>query len=245
LHNDVEVGHYSAALKLITVWYIIPQSLMGVLFPLLSKSFEQSTEKFQKIQFRAVKYLMAIALPLAAGTIAIGDQVINWFYGPGFEQSVPTLRILAGMPVLIFLSGILWRTLLARNEQKVALRANIISSIVRLATAVFFIYWLGYLGAAIALASAYAFYVLLHFYCVWQCGTPIPFFQITWRFIVAAVIMGIFSWFLGHIIGVHLFLNIPLSAGVFTCLVFLLQGFTQDDLELVQNIIYRQPRVST
>ncbi len=65
---------------------------------------------------------MAIALPLAAGTIAIGDQVINWFYGPGFEQSVPTLRILAWMPVLIFLSGILWRTLLARNEQKVALR---------------------------------------------------------------------------------------------------------------------------
>ncbi len=243
LYDDVEVGHYSAALKLITVWYVIPQSLMGVVFPLLSKSFEQSIEKFQKIQLRAVKYLMAVALPLAAGTLAIGDQIINWFYGPGFEQSVLSLRILALMPVLIFLSGVLWRTLLARNEQGVALRANIICSIVRLATAVFFIYWLGYQGAAIALASAYAFYVLLHFYYVWQCGTPIPFFQITWRFIVAAVIMGLFSWFLGHIIEIRLFFNIPLSAGVFAGLVFLLQGFTQDDYELFKNIAYKRREV--
>ncbi len=104
---------------------------------------------------------------------------------------------------------------------------------------------MGYLGAAIALSSAYAFYVLLHFYYVWQCGTPIPFFQITWRFIAAAFGMGIFSWRLAHIMGVHLFINIPLSAVVFIGLAFLLRGFNRDDLMLVQNIFFKRSKVPT
>lgn len=243
LGNDADVGYYSAALKLITVWYILPQSFMGVVFPILSRSFEQSTDKFKQIQTKSVKYLMTVALPLGVGMVVVGDQFIAIFYGPGFEKSVPVLRVLAWMPILIFLSGVLWRTLLARNEQHLSLRVMIISSAVRVATAYFFISRLSYLGAAVALASTYAFYVCLNLYYVWKGGTPVPFFQITWRFILASAIMGIFSWFLRQA-DVHLFINVPLSALMYAGLVFLFQGFAEDDIELFRTIVQRRLKAS-
>lgn len=243
LGNDADVGFYTSALKFVTVWYILPQSFMGVVFPIFSRSFEQSVDKFKQIQAKSVKYLMSVALPLGVGMMVVGDQIITIFYGPGFEKSVPVLRVLAWMPILFFLSGILWRTLLARNEQHLALRVQIISLVVRVVSAFLFISWFGYLGAAVALGATYAFYVFLHLYYVWKGGTPVPFFRVTWRFIVAALIMGVFSWFLSHWLGVHLLINVPLSALVYAGLVLLLQGFAQDDIELFRNVVQRRSKI--
>ncbi|KAA3658005.1 MAG: flippase, partial [Calditrichaeota bacterium] len=242
---DAEVGHYTAALKLITVWYIIPQSVMSIVFPLLSKSFGQAKEKFQDIQHKAVKYLMAVAIPLAAGILMLGDQLITWFYGAGFAQSIRSLQILAWMPILIFLSGILWRTLLATNKQKTALQANIICSSVRVFSAILFIYWLGYDGAAVALTSGYGFYVLLHFYFIWRIGYRIPFFQITWRFFAAAALMGVFSYLFTHTLGLHFFINIFLSIIIYFAAVLLFKGFNKDDFALIRQIIHTRREATT
>lgn len=242
LGTVADVGFYSAALKFITFWYIIPDSFMGVVFPLFSKSFEQSPDSFKEIQNKAIKYLMTVALPLGIGMLAVGDQMIRIFYGPGFESSVPVLRTLAWMPVLIFLNGVLWRTLLARNQQHLALRVAVIGLLVRVVTSYWFIRWLDYFGAALALTSNYIFFALFHLYYVWRGGTPVPFFRITWRFIVAATIMGVLSWFLGHAMGFHLLINIPISASVYVGLVYLLRGFAQDDIELFRSVIRRRAK---
>ncbi len=240
--ND-DVGYYTAALKLITVWYVLPQSFMGVVFPILSRSFEQSTDKFKLIQAKAVKYLMALAFPLGIGLVILGSQIIDIFYGADFEKSVPVLQILAWMPILIFLSGVLWRTLLARNEQHLALRVLMISLVIRVITTYVFVSWLGYLGAAVALASTYACYVLLHAYYVWKGGTPIPFFQITWRLMVASLLMGAFTWVLNNVLYWPLSVIVPFSALVYVTLVLLLQGFAKDDIELFRSIIRRRSKV--
>jgi len=237
--GDVYVGYYSAALKLVTVWYIIPSTLLSVVFPHLSKSFEQSKDKFAEIQNRSVKYLMVIALPLAVGLLVVGDQIIRLFYGPGFEEAMPVLKILAWMPILFFLSGVLWRTLLARDQQSLALRVLIISLLIRVTSACVLIMAFGYLGAPVALIATYIIYVFLHLHYVWKGGTPIPFFRVTWRFILATMVMGAFSWFMGHQAGVHLFANVAISILFYVGLVFVLQGFAQEDIELFRKIIHR------
>jgi peptidoglycan biosynthesis protein MviN/MurJ (putative lipid II flippase) len=131
---------------------------------------------------------------------------------------------------------------LARNQQHLALRVAVTGLLVRVVSSYLFIRWFNYLGAAFALTSNYAFYALFHLYYVRRGGTPVPFFQITWRFIVAATIMGVLSWFLGHAMGFHLLINIPISAAVYFGLIYLLQGFAQDDLELFRSIIRRRAK---
>jgi O-antigen/teichoic acid export membrane protein len=133
------------------------------------------------------------------------------------------------MPVLIFLNEVLWRALLARNQQYLDLRVAVMGLIVRVATSYLFIRWFDYLGAAIALTSNYVFYVLFRLYYIWKIGAPVLLFQSTWRFIVAATIMGALSWFLGQAMGFHLLINIPVSAA-------------QDDLELFRSVIRRRAK---
>jgi O-antigen/teichoic acid export membrane protein len=237
---DKDVGFYAAGLKLVTIWYIIPSTFMSVVFPHLSKSFEQSKDKFSEIQTKSVKYLMALALPLGVGLTVLGDQIIRLIYGSGFEKAVPALHILAWMPILFFLSGVLWRTLLARNQQHIALRALIISLPVKVIASVTFIMWFGYLGAAIGLGVAYVFYVFLHMYYVWKGGAAIAVFRITWRFMIGAILMGVFSWYLSNRMGIHLLINVALSASVYAGLIFLLRAFSPNDIDLFRNLFRRR-----
>ncbi len=237
---EADVGFYTAALKLITVWYIIPRTFMDIVFPILSKSFAESRDKFVDIQNKSVKYLMLIAFPIAGGTIAIGHQIIELLYGAGFDPAAPALQILSFMPILIFLSGVLWRTLLAQDQEHLALRVLILSLVVRIITAFGLVYWLGYLGAAYALGSTYLFYVLLHIYYVRKGGTPVHFFSLTWRFAIATSIMTLCSWYMAHQIGLNMFINIPISALIYGALILLIRGLDADDIEIFQSAVQRR-----
>ena len=235
--DDAAVGHYSAALKFITVWYLVPESLMAVLFPLMARAFDESHARFQDIQRRAVKYLLAIALPLSAGLFAIGEPILVWFYGPGFDESILVLRLLSVLPILIFVDGILWRILLARNEQDLALKADVSCGVIRLITAVVLVYLYGYIGAGLALLAAYGYYVAVHYYCVQACGTRLSITSDTWRLCSAAVLMGLSSWIMTRLLGVPVLVNIPISITLYLALSLLFGGFDAQDFGILQGVM--------
>lgn len=237
LGDDAAVGHYSAPLKLITVWYLIPESLLAVVFPLMAKAFEDSPDRFQLLHRRAMKYLMAIALPLSAGLFAIGDRILVWFYGPGFDESIPVLRILSILPILIFVEGILWRMLLARNEQHFALKASAFCGVVRIATAIVLVSLYGYLGAGLALVAGYGFYVAVYSYYVQKGGTRLSLVADTWRLCSAAMLMGVVSWTLTHVFGASILLNVPFSVALYLTLVILFRGFDSQDLDTIRQVL--------
>lgn len=238
LKSEVEVGYYSAAYKLITVWYIIPQSFMSVVFPLLSHACQNSLQRSQIIQEKSIKYLLAIGFPLTVGSFAVAGPIINVFYGPGFDQAILVLRVIAWNTVLAFVNNVLWRVLLATNRQDQALRVQITSGLLRIGLSFLLIPGLGTVGAALALMGGYTVYTLMHIYFIRRAGITLPFIRLGWRFGLASGVMGAVVLALNQ--RLQIFALISLGALFYVILVILLRAFSKEDWALFRQIWARR-----
>ncbi|RME71204.1 MAG: flippase [Chloroflexi bacterium] len=235
-HGETAVGVYAAAFKLITLWNLLPENFMRVMFPLFSQAHTASPDQFHRFQEKSTRYLMAMAMPLLAGTIVCADSIIHFFYGDGYTASIPTLRILSLMIGIIFLEEILWRILVARDRQDAALKAQIAGISGRVFFALLLIPAWSYIGTAWAMVIAFSIHTLIHIYYVHKVSTPLPLLRLSWRYALAAVGMGVVLYFLNP----HLPLLVTVSIGavIYTGLVWLLKGFTAEDFDLLRRILH-------
>jgi O-antigen/teichoic acid export membrane protein len=232
--TPVQVGLYSAALKLVDLWQIIPETYMINVFPVLSRAFARSDGEPQFIQDKSVKYLLAVALPLGVGMAVAADPIITLLYGPGFEPAVPLLQVLACTIPLYSLNGVLWRVLAARGRQNLVLRVQVITTVTRLAGGVLVIAWLTALGAALITTANLLLYNLLLTPYLRRAGLRLAPWRLSWRFALAAGGMGALLWAGGPYLA--LWALVPLAALVYGGLVVLLKGFAPDDYALLRRV---------
>jgi O-antigen/teichoic acid export membrane protein len=235
IHGETAVGIYAAASKLIMFWQILPENYMSVMFPLLSQAYVTSPAQLEKLQQRSVKYLLALACPLLVGTLLTAKPIIALFYGDGYEQSVLPLQILSLILICSFLEEALWRLLIARDRQDLALKSQIIGIIFRVAAALALVPVASYVGTALALLVTFAFHSLLHIYYLHQIGCRIPFFRLGWRFGMAAMGMGGVLFLAAP--SLNLFVTILLGVLVYAILVLLFKAFSPEDFDLLRRIV--------
>jgi O-antigen/teichoic acid export membrane protein len=243
LQAEAAVGVYTAASKLALVWLVIPWSFMRAIFPLLSQAQITSHQDFHRIVEKSIKYLLALAFPLAVGTIVVADKVIYLVYGAGFEASVPVLRWLAVLLIPIFLNEVLWRVLVARDEQHLGLRAQAAGIFSKVGVSFAAVPVISYMGTVLAMACTQVVYTGMHIFYVQRGGRTVRFFRLTWRFGVAAAVMGISSWLLA--LRFNLFIVVPAAVIVYGVMVILLRAFSSDDLALLRRLIQRREVSST
>ena len=245
MHNETAVGVYAAAFKLITLWHILPSNLMQVIFPLMSQAYTQSAEQFHKLQEQAVKYLLALAFPLAAGTIACANLIIHFFYGEGYGASVLTLQILGLMIIITFIEEVMWRILVACDQENVALKAQVIGIIGRIIFSFLLIPSGSYIGTAWTLVIAFGLHTVVHMYFVQQVGNKIPYLRLSWRFAVAALGMGLVLSLTIPYLNINpvvdLFAAVAIGVLVYPILAFGLKAVTPEDIDIVKRILRPPP----
>jgi O-antigen/teichoic acid export membrane protein len=232
--SAAQVGFYSAALKVVSLWQFIPGIFLTNVFPVLARSYYQADQKAQNIQNKSLKYLLAICLPLTVGTFVTAESIVSLLYGPGFEPAVMALRLLALNIPLAVLWAVLWRVLVARDQQAVVVRAMIIVTLVELAIGYLLISWLGALGAAITAPLVSLLYALILGFYVKQDGAGLPLVHLSWRFGLAALGMGAITWLFGR--ELELWLLVPAAAACYIALVIALKAFSADDFTLFRQV---------
>ncbi len=235
LRNESAVGIYSAASKLTIMWFVIPWSYMRAAFPLMAQASITSRADFQRIIDKSLKYLLALALPLAIGTAVLANEIIRLFYGSGFEEAVPVLRWLGLLLIPMFVNEVLWRILIARDEQHLALRAQMIAIATKVGVSFLAVPFLGYMGTVIAMIATQAIHLTVHIVLVRRGGTLLPLARLTWRFGLAAVLMGGVSWLLG--LRFNFFIIVPVAVAFYGLFVIGLRAFSSDDLTLFGKLV--------
>ena len=130
LGQVAEVGWYSAAYKIAGA-LIIPSSLIGAsFFPVLSKLFRESKEKFLQTFRFYIKFMIILALAVTIIGLIFSSFIIKIFYGELFAPAVLALQILTVMAGLNYIYGPFYLALIAANSQKK-------------------IFWISFSGAAI------------------------------------------------------------------------------------------------
>jgi O-antigen/teichoic acid export membrane protein len=234
LSTEAQVGFYSAALKIVNLWQIVPQTFMANVFPVLSRFFHLADNRFEIVQQKAVKYLLGVSLPTSAGIVVAAEPIIRLFYGSGFEEAVMPLRILALSIPIFSVNAVLWRVLVARGKQAAVLRVLSVSVVARVCAAVLLIALLASLGAALATLAILALHTVLLAIAVRREGIEFGIVRLGERFAVAALGMAaLTALFVSQL---ELVFVVPLAALVYALLIWLLRAFSPDDIALFRSV---------
>lgn len=107
LYGSIEaMGYYALAFRLTTSLRIIPEALMHSFFPLMASQSGQAGQAGQaglNAYLRKSTCIMAFtAMPLAAGTVALSDDITRLLGGGSFGPASPSLSVLIWATALSF-----------------------------------------------------------------------------------------------------------------------------------------------
>lgn len=94
--GSTEVGYFSNAVRIITIPMYIITSLGTVMLPRMSYEIKQmNSSKVNSYLEISLNAMLFLAIPLTFGIIAISENFIQWFLGPGFEKVAILISILS------------------------------------------------------------------------------------------------------------------------------------------------------
>jgi len=112
-----EVGLYSAAQKIILLIYILPGFLIGPIMPVMS-GIASNPERFRNILTKSLRILLIVALPIAAGGLLLGNEIINLLFGQEYLRSATSFQILSLTMITNFLSITLIAAIFAYGRRR-------------------------------------------------------------------------------------------------------------------------------
>ncbi len=226
--GSFEAGLYSASVRLIYSIGSIPVAVMGALFPLMSRVFDQKNI-FELISIKSIKYLFLLAMPISVGIIMLSSRFISFFYSFKYISATPGLQVLAVTIIFSFLNVALIQAFSVSNLEKKALKFIAVSFGLNLVLNLIFIPNYGFVAGAATSVFSEALLFLLLFKSLLIKFTKFDFITIFVKPILATICMAFFIYFFSFL---NLFILIFLSALIYFFSLFLLKTFSKEDYDL-------------
>lgn len=159
-----QTGWYNAAYKIIGIT-LIPMALISQAFyPVLSKSFAESQERFQRIWNHQMEAMIIIAVPMMTGGIYLARKIIGGVYGAEFLPATLAFQLLVIMGGILFISDPLQKALIVSHQQNKIFWCTLSGTLMNVILNVIIIPRYSLYGAAItAIASGAVIFFLLLF----------------------------------------------------------------------------------
>jgi O-antigen/teichoic acid export membrane protein len=104
LLSTAAVAYYTTPYELVTKYWFLSNSVLGVMFPAFATSFVLDRGRTGLIFGRGVKYIFLILFPLVLGTVALAHELLTAWLGVDFaREGTFVLRCLA---LGVFLNGL-------------------------------------------------------------------------------------------------------------------------------------------
>jgi O-antigen/teichoic acid export membrane protein len=149
LRTSMEVGLYGAAVKMLELAELVAAAIGVTVFPLLARYVASDPARTRMLFQRTFDLLLAAAGALVVLMTVTATEIIVLLAGEEFREAGDALRLLAPYVLLSFLTGLIWRALIAYGEDRalLVLAVGILSTNVALNLIVIPEY--GFRGAAV------------------------------------------------------------------------------------------------
>lgn len=224
--NDIEVGYYTTANKLLTVIMTMFTALTSVMVPRVSVALKSNDNSEAKALIRkAINALMLFAIPLIFFVFPFSQELIYLMSGKGYEGATTPLQI---MTPLFFLVGydqiIVLQTLLPMGKDKDILRNSILAASVGIISNIFLTLNFGKNGSAIVLILAELSVLLSSQFCVTKyLGLKIPF-KLIIKHIIGFSPIIIICYVIKYFINSYV-ISLIVSASIICCYILLAGRF--------------------
>lgn len=158
-----QVGFYGACWRLLQFAMVVPTSLCLALYPQIVMAIEADSERLARLAAVALRYLLALTLPVAVAVTLLGEDLLALLFGASFRQAASTLTVLIWTLIPFCLVRYHAYVLVAANHQRADLGLNIIMSLLNIGLNLILIPRYGPTGAAIASLIAICLYAVLQY----------------------------------------------------------------------------------
>ena len=236
MKSNETVGWYNAAYKIVLfVWAFIP-IFINVIFPLMSKYYQQSRRKLRLLIFSATKLMSSIALPLGVGGTILARPIMSFLYGDKYMNGVVAFQILIWTVTIISVRCTYEQSFLACDKEKRYLLGVMVGASTNIVLNLILIPYFGLKGAAIATVVSelvFSAYMLAYF----QIVRRMAILKHLIKPFLAASIMGVSLYYLRDL---NLFLSIAAGIVIYLVAILALKGVTLAELkELKMHLMAR------
>lgn len=148
------VGLYAAAVRLTEIWYVIPNILMGALFPAFIHSHENTHEYNKRLKIFVILFAILSGV-ISIATLFIGEGLTRIIYGKEFMAASPILSVYIFSLFGSFLSFLIYQDLFIKNKLFLIVFIPVFTAILNIALNLVLIPKQGVIGAAIATVISY------------------------------------------------------------------------------------------
>jgi len=236
MKGEEVVGWYNAAYKLIFLVLAFIPIFINVIFPLMSKYYQESREKLETLISSSTRLLTTIALPLGIGGTLLARPIIGFLYGENFGPGIIGFQILIWSVVIIYMRCTYEQSFLACDQERRYLFGVILGAITNIGLNIALIPYFSLKGAAIAtVISEFVFsgYMFSYFRIVSRrqmVKYPLKPF-------IAAALMGFVVYYAAKF---NLFFSISMGIVSYLVFILLLKGITLKEIVELKKQIARK-----
>lgn len=199
--DDAQVAFYEQAQKIVKISLALPASLGTVMLPRVSSLFSSNEiEKVNASINKSMRFMSMLSIPLCLGLIGISKDFVPWFYGDGYQEVIPNMRILAFIIILVSFSNVMGiQYLLPVGRQKDYTKSVLCGTFLNVIFNFILIPSLFSIGAAIGSVIAEAGVTLVQVYTLRKQFRFGRIIRDAWKYLAAAVVMFIWIMFISSI----------------------------------------------
>ncbi|RAK20397.1 O-antigen/teichoic acid export membrane protein [Anoxybacillus vitaminiphilus] len=148
--GDRENGLYTAAVKLVEMWYFIPTSIVASTFPVIIKLRKQNLSLYLKRLQQLYNLMTWLGILIAVVITIFSKQIILLLYGEGYSKSSFVLSISVWAGIFVFQGVARGNWIQAENLQRYSYWYTLIGCIVNIVLNLITIPKYGIYGAAVS-----------------------------------------------------------------------------------------------
>lgn len=239
--SDVETGYYNAAYNLVFSAAIVANAFNTALYPSLARQVADGAGDLKAVCERALRYLMLLALPIAAGTAAVAPRLVAFLFTDEYLPAVGALQIVIWTVPLMFASEFLGYLALILGLELRCARVVLISTAFNIALNLALVPRLGFLAASAITVVTEAILVGQYLWLLSPTLRGLSWNRVVARPAVAASFMGILVFLLRD-----LPLGVDIAIGAVAYSVFAVAGglVGLDELRFFRTVVRRGPRLA-
>lgn len=231
MKTSADIGFYSVAYIFTGAFTLIPLALTQSLFPFISNYFKKSKNSFKTISRLGFKYLIMVALPLAAGVTFLSKDIILFFFNSSYLPSAAAIAILIWSTFFIFINYPLEIILVSINKQRVKAYINGVGVIINVILNFILIPLLSFIGAALATVFTELVSSIILYLNIPRNIKLFPTKNFI-KMIIGTLIMLLFLVYSN----LHLIIEIIIAMVVYFIVLVLSRVFSKEELIMFKNI---------
>jgi len=231
--SDQEVGYYTSVYNLVFSAAMLSNAFNTALYPSLTRQAASQPESLPRIYERALRYLLVLALPIAAGVWVVADQLVPFLQGAAYTPAIPALQIIVWVVPLMFTSEFLGYVVLIGGKERYVARSVVISTTCNVIANLILVPFFGFIGAAMMTVLTEAVLVGQYLWLLRDLLRRFNWGQMLARPLIAA---GVMVAALLVVPDLHVLIRVGLGAVIYGGLLIALGVLGKDEVRFMRGL---------